>query len=105
MKKVFEKLSSHEVGFFKSHLEAHGIPTELRNGSMIGSMSLELLFVELWVLDDGDYDRAVALLEEYRKNSRTEVEGTWQCASCGAEVPENFEQCWKCQTVRPEATL
>lgn len=102
MRKVFEHPASHEVGHYASILESHGIKASVRNenaSSLVGEVPFVAAYPELWVLDDDDYERAIALLAEYR--SAQPSGDAWTCPECGESVPGTFSGCWRCQALRP----
>lgn len=104
MRKVFEHPTFHEVGHYESILKSHGIETFLKNQNaslLMGEVPAVAVYPELWVLNDEDYDRAIGLLHDYRRN-RPIWEGDWVCAGCGEGVPGTFSACWNCQTERSE---
>lgn len=47
---------------------------------------------EVWVDDAADFDRAEALMEEWRCLPHR----TWACPACHEIVEGPFEQCWNC---------
>jgi len=78
MIKVFEDFDIALVGLYESVLQAEGIATFMKNRFLTAGMG-EIPFVEavpqLWVLNDADGERAVALLNELRKQDLSEVAG------------------------------
>jgi len=81
----------------KNILDLHRVEVVLRNehaSSAIGEISPFDAWVELWVTDDADYDRACEIIE-----SSVSPEGAaeWLCAQCGEANNASFEVCWKCQ--------
>ena len=104
MKKVFEHIDFSRVGHFQSILENAGIATHIKNvGAAIASGEIPFIqvFPELWVVEDGDYDRAIEILKPYYRPEAAEA-GDWVCPGCGETVEGSFGQCWKCQTMRPQ---
>lgn len=66
---------------------------------------------EVWVPQQ-EADRARELIGNWEASRRkSAAHGTnsgalpegpsWECASCGATVPDSFEMCWQCETPRP----
>jgi len=99
MKKVFEHPTSHEVGFCESILRSHGIKTFLRNDNVTtlgGGVLVASAYPELWVAEDEDYDRAVALLLDCRRGEPPPA-ADWVCSHCGESVPGELAVCWNCQ--------
>ena len=84
-------------------LRAEGIACELRNTTLSGAMG-EIPFLEcapqLWIRDEADEARALALLEHLR---RPVTGPAWRCA-CGEELEAQFASCWSCGAARPLRT-
>lgn len=101
MRKVFEHPAAHEVGLCESILQSNGIRTFLRNANisgLAGEVPFASAYPELWVVEDADYPRAVAILSDYRSKPAANGAGDWVCGSCGETVPAAFARCWKCGT-------
>ena len=47
---------------------------------------------EIWVEDADEYERALALLDQWRNAPHRR----WVCAGCQEIVEGPFEQCWNC---------
>lgn len=69
----------------------HTIPAGARHG-------INNIFHELWILNDGDYERASALIESEIVNPIPK--DGWLCSNCSEENEGSFEVCWKCQIER-----
>lgn len=52
---------------------------------------------EIWVLDDGELERAQGLLEALRHAP----DRRWACPGCHEVIDGPFEQCWQCGTAMP----
>ena len=93
-----------EVGLFDSILQSNGIPTVIQNqnlSSPAGDVPFTTFFPELWVLEDNDYDQAVALLTNFRNERLApSTASDWTCAQYGESVPGNFDTCRHCETPR-----
>jgi rubrerythrin len=106
MRKIYEHYEYPRVGHFQSILEEAGIPTLIKNldaSSGAGEIPFTEVFPELWVVEDTDYDRALALLETHQPPDPTHL-GDWVCPQCGEAVEKEFGECWNCGTLRPEYT-
>jgi hypothetical protein len=103
MRKIYEHIDHSRVGLYQSILESAGIRTHLKNvGASIGMGEIPFtqLFPELWVVEDSDYDHAIAILKPYHEHGFP-VDSDWQCPGCGEGVDGAFGECWNCQAPRP----
>jgi hypothetical protein len=106
MKEVFRNADSALVGLYESILEDAGIPSFVYNlgtlqmpaaGLAVAFFPLPIFFPTLCVLDDGDYESALRILSPLRAKDPAPV-GDWDCRNCGESVPDNFTNCWKCES-------
>lgn len=100
MKMVYTNDNRFIVANAKNILEEQGIDVMLKNefaSSAIGEVSAFDAWVELWVHNDDDYDRAVSILEA---SLSQEGEPGWTCVKCRERNDASFEICWQCQTAR-----
>jgi hypothetical protein len=82
-------------------LESHGIDVFLRNefaSSAIGEVSPFDTWVEVWLRNDTDYERACSIIEN---SLSKEDEPPWLCSTCSEKNDASFEICWNCQSERP----
>ena len=84
-------LSLHNIESFVKN--EHSIPVGARHG-------INNTFLELWVLNDGDLDRARAVIEDEIDN--TDTGEPWICSYCNEENESTFAVCWKCQHPRED---
>lgn len=49
-------------------------------------------WLELWVLEELHYERALALLSEFNQPEKEQ----WTCQSCDEKNGGAFEFCWQC---------
>ena len=79
-------------------LESHGFKLFVKNeyaSSAIGEVASLDSWVELWVVNDRDYDRACRVLE----NALSAKDASpWICKTCNEENDESFDFCWSCGT-------
>lgn len=104
MRKVFEHPAFHEVGLYESILQSHGIATFIRNqnvSSLGGEVPSISAYPELCVVNDEDYDRAIALIMDYRRSLPTGLTPDWTCTTCREVVPGTFTSCWNCNSAQP----
>jgi len=98
MRKVYSSQDSLLLGHFKNLLEGEGIECLVRNEYLrtgAGEIPPIECWLELWVADDSEADRARRLLEEALEASRP-APGGWQCPGCGEQVEGQFARCWNC---------
>jgi len=103
MKDVFTHVDSTQVGLCKSLLEGEGIGCFVRNetaAGIRGGPAIPAFCPTLCVVDDADYDRAKAILDEYLTPSSPGA-GEWICPNCKSTVPAEFGSCWSCERERP----
>ncbi len=102
MKKVYTSENRFLVGNTRNILEANGVEVVMRNehaSSAGGEIPVFEAWPELWVVNERDYERALALIE----NALSDKNATpWQCAACGESNDAAFEFCWKCQAESPQ---
>ena len=102
MKVIYVNADYTRVGFYQSVLEAAGISCFIRNAVANGitEIPIPIFYPTLCVLNDEDYPRAVEELGViFRPAPRLPK---WLCPKCGANVPGNFETCWRCEHERNE---
>lgn len=100
MKMVYTNENRFIVANAKNILEQQGIDVMLKNefaSSAVGEVSAFDAWVELWVHDDNDYERAVGILQS---SLSEESEPGWVCGECREDNDASFEICWQCQKVR-----
>ncbi len=100
-REVFTSPDSAETGYYKSILDAAGVICYIRNEYADNpALAGETYQPTLCVVDDGDYDEAVRILQACRP---PEVAGSseWICPACQEKNPANFELCWSCSAARP----
>ena len=97
MKMVYTSENRFIVGNAKNILEAHGLRVCLKNehaSSAIGEISAFDAWVQLWVINDSDYEKACKILED---SVSGENEAPWICGHCDEENDASFEICWNCK--------
>jgi hypothetical protein len=65
--------------------------------SIAGELPPDQALPEVWISDDGELERARALLHELRHP----VHRHWVCRACHERVDGPFEQCWNCGASMP----
>ena len=79
-------------------LEANGIPGVLRNQHLNageGQLPPIECWPEVWVVDDADAERAEEFIDA-ALHATGARKVPWRCERCGARVPSDFGECWKC---------
>lgn len=108
MKEVFVHQDFTRVGFYESVLKEAGIRCFIQNATthnLLTGLPSPLFFPKLCVIDDGDYDDAIALLEPLHNQPLPGAPDAkeWTCPKCHESVPPEFGSCWQCGTVREES--
>lgn len=104
MIKVFEDFDITLAGHYQSVLESEGIATFMKNRfgtSGAGELPFIEVIPQLWVLNDADAERALALIGELHDAAGAEAAQDWQCPACGTMLEAAFTHCWKCSASRP----
>ena len=103
MRKVYTSDNSAIIGHARQVLENHAIPCIVRNDFLLGGageLPVNETWPELWVVDDRDFDRALALVDDIVSADR-KTDPPWRCASCGEPMEGQFTDCWSCGAARP----
>ena len=110
MKEVFRDASPARVELYRTILEGAGIPCIVQNAatqqSIVGGVAVAFLpladfYPRLSVLDDEDYPEAMSLLGD-TESAEPPTADDWTCPNCAAEIPGNFDRCWRCESQRPD---
>ena len=101
MKKVYSAENLVMTGHVRSLLQQAGIECEVHNQNLAGALG-ELppfeCWPEVWIYDDGDYDQAMAVIEQGLAGDNSAA--VWQC-TCGERIEGQFSHCWHCGAERP----
>lgn len=101
MRMVYTNANRFIVSNARNILEGRGFDIFLKNehtASVIGEVSPFDTWLELWVVDDADYDAACRILEGALSDADAP---DWHCPKCGEQNDVSFEHCWKCQCLQP----
>ena len=95
MKRVFGSFNQTVVYHARNLLQAQGIEALVRNATLSSALGeLPPTETELWVVNDGDQQRAQEIL------AAAPAPGPeWTC-ECGERSGPQFTQCWRCGAVR-----
>ncbi|GJL53808.1 MAG: hypothetical protein NPIRA02_09400 [Nitrospirales bacterium] len=105
MRKLFVSQSLIEVESRKDMLDQEGILCTIKNqqgSSLAGEVPFAEVFPELWVINDGEYARAKAILDQWDDASPSET-SIWICVGCSECHTGEFTTCWKCGRERPDS--
>ena len=105
MKKVYAAINPVDAHLVKGVLEGERIAAEVR-GEFVFGMRGEIPITpdtcpSVWILDDSDYDKAMALVATFSEPDRIDSHpgDLWRCA-CGEDNESQFTECWKCGNAR-----
>lgn len=100
LKRVYTASGLPQAYLLRDFLAAEGIETLVFNehsAGAVGEIPCNETLPQLWVRNDGSFDRARSLLLAY------ECEGSGDepriCPGCGEENPGSFDFCWRCGRV------
>ena len=98
MKMLYSNENHFLVNNMKSLVEAEDITTFIKNEfaqGAVGEISAFDAWPELWITNETDFERAMAIVEL----SQTRIKGEdWLCKNCSEENGPSFEVCWQCQS-------
>lgn len=100
MRMVYTNENRLIVANARNILEARGFNIFVKNehaSSIVGDISAFDSWVELWVVDDADYDAACRALENALSG---DDDVPWKCPQCSEENGAAFDFCWQCGTER-----
>lgn len=101
MRELCQETDSVRMGLLESILESRGIATcveHSRENDALGIQQLGAARLQptLCVVNDGDYESALAILREHLAEEEVKSREEISCPTCGETNPGNFEICWKC---------
>jgi len=100
MKELFRERDIIHVSYYKALLAQCGIPTLIRNEYLTTAGLTEIpipeFFPALCVLNDADYEPAVAIIREHLNATPPNADQEVTCSSCGETSPGHFDSCWSC---------
>ena len=85
-------------------LQLEGIASEVKTpflGAARGDIPSTECWSELWILDDGEVERALGVIRSALEPPE-EAGALWKCKNCGEESEQQFGACWKCGAARSE---
>jgi hypothetical protein len=100
MKKLLQAPNLALATLWADQLSAVGIGASVQRAyasAITGHIPPDQSLPEVWVQDAALFDRATALLAEWRRAPHRH----WACPACREIVEGPFEQCWNCGTEMP----
>jgi len=97
MLRVYSSDNTMLAGHVRALLQQAGIDCFLRNDNLwggIGELAPIDCWPEVWIRDDGDYERAAEIVRDVLDGRQTDGP-SWRC-TCGEEIEGQFSACWKC---------
>ena len=104
MRKIYASDNIIILGHVRQVLENHAIGCIVRNDFLLGGageIPINETWPEVWITDDGDFERARALVDAVVAETDAS-DPPWRCASCGEQVEGQFTDCWCCGAPGPE---
>ena len=95
MKKLLQAPNLALATLWADQLGSAGVPASVQRAyasGIVGHLPPDQCLPEVWVDDTADFDRATALLAEWRHLPHR----TWACPGCREIIEGPFEQCWNC---------
>src|SRR5262249_55327348 len=107
MQKLYTAASIYEAQMVVDLLQFHGISARILNqvlSGLMGEVPLGQSFPQIWLFHPEDRDRAMGVLEDYKRRRRADLAAEIACHACGEPNPGNFELCWSCRSeLKPRA--
>jgi hypothetical protein len=98
MKLIYSQENRMLVSNAQNILQQAGIETLLKNefaSSAAGDLSPFDTWLELWLVDASDFERAEHLLQQAFS---AQQQAPWLCPQCGESNAASFDFCWQCQS-------
>jgi hypothetical protein len=102
MKKLLQAPNLILATLWADQLSAAGVDASVQRAyasGIAGHIPPDQSLPEVWVDDAAQFDRATALLAEWRSAPCH----TWACPACHEIVEGPFEMCWNCGARMPSA--
>lgn len=101
MKLLYTNENRYLVHNIQNIIENAGIDIMLKNefaAGAAGDLVPHETWLELWVMNDSDYDKALAILDA---SFSSDNDKGWVCSNCNEKNDASFEFCWQCQQSAP----
>jgi len=96
MKRIYLARDITQAQLVVNLLEHQFIPAKIENAHQTSGLGdLAVSYPEVWLLRDGDVDRARSLIDEFEAKSRW-PEADQTCSKCDEVNPASFDLCWSC---------
>ena len=104
MRELYTSMDSTRIGFYKSVLDEAGIPCFIQNEttSQLVNMLAMVFQPTLCIINDEQYEQALALLKPHHEVGSIMTAEEWLCPCCKESNPASFDLCWNCQAAKPE---
>lgn len=100
MKLIYTNENRLLVSNVKNILENAGVPAVLKNefaSSGLGDLAALDTWLEVWVSNDEDYEKAINILNLTLSTKNTDE---WVCSKCHEVNAASFDFCWNCENER-----
>lgn len=97
MLRLYRALDLPSAHLLAGLLRQAGIEARVLNENAqggLGDIPFGEAYPEVWIMQDSDKPRALALVAQFEKAPK--VSATVFCQTCAEENPANFELCWHC---------
>ena len=104
MKLLYTNENRYLVHNIQNLVENSGIKIMLKNEFAAGASGLLVpheTWLELWVVNDEDYDRAIDVLSS---SFSRDDDIAWICNNCQEQNDASFDFCWNCHHGAPSSS-
>ena len=104
MRKLCGSRNPADAHLIKGLLEADGIEVKVLGEFLWGARGEIPVSYDtsptIWLVNDGDYEKASEMLSEYWKSNDAKGgnDKEWKCTKCGESNEGLFTECWHCGT-------
>lgn len=102
MRKVYEAALVSDAEQVRDLLQRRGIDAHVFGEHTYSVLGVNpLAWPQVWVAEDGDFERAKVLVSDYERTQRALAASAapgdrWCCRACGETNEGTFEICWSC---------
>lgn len=101
MKMLYTNENRYLVNNVQNLVENAGFEVLLKNEFAAGAAGLLVMhetWLELWVVKDEDYDKAMAVISSSFSH---DGDVGWRCSNCHEHNDASFDFCWNCEHSAP----